>query len=164
MPKPKEAACKHRTLWLSDVHLGSPGCKARRLVRFLRQNDCEQLYLVGDIFDGWKLKTKFYWTPDHTRVIKAILGDRARDVPVSSTKSMHGHLLGAAGALELVATLLALGRGVAPPTINLRVPDPECDLDYVPNQPRPQRVTHALSNSFGFGGQNVSLVFSAFKG
>lgn len=71
------ATKRHRTLWLSDLHLGSPGCKAKALVRFLRQNDCEQLYLVGDIFDGWKLKTRFYWTAEHTRVIKAVL-DKAR--------------------------------------------------------------------------------------
>lgn len=65
--------CLHRTLWISDVHLGSPGCKAARLVEFLARNDCETLYLVGDIFDGWKLRKKFFWTPDHTRVIKAVL-------------------------------------------------------------------------------------------
>lgn len=65
--------CQHRTLWIFDVHLGSPGCQARRLTEFLARNDCETLYLVGDIFDGWKLRKKFFWTPDHTRVIKAIL-------------------------------------------------------------------------------------------
>ena len=100
--------------------------------------------------------------PVETAAIKAILGDRARDVPVSSTKSMHGHLLGAAGALELVATLLALGRGVAPPTINLRVPDPECDLDYVPNAARPlEDARVALTSSFAFGGTNATLIARA---
>jgi UDP-2,3-diacylglucosamine pyrophosphatase LpxH len=70
MPSP---VTRHRTLWISDVHLGSPGCQARRLTRFLAENDCETLYLVGDIFDGWKLMKRFFWTPDHTRVIKAVL-------------------------------------------------------------------------------------------
>ena len=63
----------HRTLWISDVHLGSPGCKADQLVQFLRRNHCDTLYLGGDIFDGWKLKSNFYWTPDHSRVIKAFI-------------------------------------------------------------------------------------------
>jgi UDP-2,3-diacylglucosamine pyrophosphatase LpxH len=80
---------KHRTLWLSDLHLGSPGCKAKQIVKFLRQNDCEQLYLVGDIFDGWKLKTRFYWTPDHTRVIKAILAKARRGTKVYYLTGNH---------------------------------------------------------------------------
>ena len=80
---------RHRTLWLSDLHLGSPGCKAKALVRFLRQNDCEQLYLVGDIFDGWKLKTRFYWTADHTRVIKAVLAKARRGTKVYYLTGNH---------------------------------------------------------------------------
>jgi UDP-2,3-diacylglucosamine pyrophosphatase LpxH len=80
---------KHRTLWVSDLHLGSPGCKAKQIVRFLRQNDCDQLYLVGDIFDGWKLKTRFYWTPDHTRVIKAILAKARRGTKVYYLTGNH---------------------------------------------------------------------------
>lgn len=87
--KTDPATTKHRTLWLSDLHLGSPGCKAKRLVKFLRQNDCEQLYLVGDIFDGWKLKTRFYWTPDHTRVIKAILAKARRGTRVYYLTGNH---------------------------------------------------------------------------
>ena len=83
------AAQKHRTLWLSDLHLGSPGCKAKAIVRFLRQNDCEQLYLVGDIFDGWKLKNRFYWTPDHTRVIKAVLAKARRGTKVYYLTGNH---------------------------------------------------------------------------
>ena len=91
MPRTKTEAAvtRHRTLWLSDLHLGSPGCKAKRLVRFLRQNDCEQLYLVGDIFDGWKLKTRFYWTPDHTRVIKAVLAKARRGTKVYYLTGNH---------------------------------------------------------------------------
>lgn len=84
-----EQTTKHRTLWISDLHLGSPGCKANKIVRFLRQNDCEQLYLVGDIFDGWKLKTKFYWTPDHTRVIKAVLAKARRGTKVYYLTGNH---------------------------------------------------------------------------
>ncbi len=93
-----------------------------------------------------------------TRAIKEALGAHAYRVPVSSTKSMTGHLLGAAGALEAALTLRTLETGVLPPTINLEYPDPECDLDYVPNQARQASPRIALSNSFGFGGHNVCLV------
>jgi len=99
-----------------------------------------------------------------TMAIKKALGEYAYKVPVSSTKSMMGHLIAAAGCAEAIVCLMTIANGVIPPTTNYEEKDPECDLDYVPNQPRPQRVEHALSNSFGFGGQNVSLVFSAFKG
>jgi 3-oxoacyl-[acyl-carrier-protein] synthase II len=93
-----------------------------------------------------------------TAAIKRVFGARAKKLPVSSTKSMHGHLLGAAGAVELVATLLALRTGTLPPTMNLREPDPECDLDYVPNAAREaQDVDLALTSSFAFGGTNVVL-------
>lgn len=94
--------------------------------------------------------------------IKQVFGSRAYEIPVSSTKSMIGHLLGAAGAIEAVATILTMVRGVIPPTINYEEPDPECDLDYVPNVARPARVVHALSNSLGFGGHNVTLVFGRY--
>jgi 3-oxoacyl-[acyl-carrier-protein] synthase II len=94
--------------------------------------------------------------------IKQVFGPRAYQIPVSSTKSMIGHLLGAAGAIEAVATILTMVRGVIPPTINYEEPDPECDLDYVPNVARPARVDRALSNSLGFGGHNVTLVFGRY--
>jgi 3-oxoacyl-(acyl-carrier-protein) synthase len=94
-----------------------------------------------------------------TAAIKDVFGAHAFHVPVSSTKSMHGHLLGAAGALELVAALLALQQGVLPPTLNLRVPDPECDLDYVPDRARTGiHVDAVMSNSFAFGGTNAVLI------
>jgi len=96
-----------------------------------------------------------------TRAIKAVFGDHAYKLAVSSTKSVHGHLLGAAGAIEAAACILALDRGLLPPTINLDDPDPECDLDYVPNKARKADVKVALSNSFGFGGHNASLVIKA---
>ncbi|MBI3621803.1 MAG: beta-ketoacyl-ACP synthase II [Nitrospirae bacterium] len=94
-----------------------------------------------------------------TMAIKRAFGDAARRIPISSTKSMTGHLLGAAGGVEAVFTLLAMTRGVLPPTINYEQPDPACDLDYIPNTARSARVDVALSNSFGFGGTNACLLF-----
>ncbi len=95
--------------------------------------------------------------------IKTVFGDYAYKLPVSSTKSMTGHLLGAAGGVEAVISVLALDRGVLPPTINLDNPDPECDLDYIPNKARPVQVDVAMSNSFGFGGTNACLIFRRFR-
>lgn len=95
-----------------------------------------------------------------TLAIKKVFGDRADKLPVSSTKSMTGHLLGAAGSIEAVVCCLAIRDNVMPPTINLNDPDPDCDLDYVPHTARQGRVDHALSNSFGFGGHNGTLIFS----
>jgi len=94
-----------------------------------------------------------------TIAIKKALGERAADAVVSSTKSMTGHMLGAAGAVEALACILALTEDVIPPTINLNEPDPDCDLDYTPNTARQTRVTLALSNSLGFGGHNACLAF-----
>ncbi len=96
-----------------------------------------------------------------TMAIKTVFGDHAYRVPISSTKSMTGHLLGGAGAVEAVASVLAIRDGIVPPTINLTDPDPECDLDYVPGEARTVDVQYAMSNSFGFGGHNVVLVFSS---
>lgn len=95
--------------------------------------------------------------------IKHIFGAQAYKIPVSSSKSMIGHLIAAAGAAELITSVMTILRGVVPPTINYETPDPECDLDYVPNKAREKRVDHVLSNSFGFGGQNVSLIVSRFR-
>ena len=99
---------------------------------------------------------------NETAAIKTALGPRARQIPVSSTKSMTGHLLGGSGGIEAVAAVLAIGNGVVPPTINYQNPDPACDLDVVPNQAREQIINTALSNSFGFGGHNVCLAFRRF--
>jgi 3-oxoacyl-[acyl-carrier-protein] synthase II len=99
-----------------------------------------------------------------TLAIKKVFGGRAGAVPVSSTKSMMGHLIAAAGATEVIVCLLAIRDGLLPPTINYETPDPDCDLDYVPNVVRQARCDRALSNSFGFGGQNISLVVSRFTG
>jgi 3-oxoacyl-[acyl-carrier-protein] synthase II len=93
-----------------------------------------------------------------TRAVKSVFGEHAKKLAMSSTKSMTGHLLGAAGGIEAAYSALAIQRGVLPPTINYEIPDPECDLDYVPNEPREVRVDRALSNSFGFGGTNATLI------
>jgi len=98
-----------------------------------------------------------------TMAIKRCFGDRAYKVPVSSTKSMTGHLLGGAGGLEAGITVLAIRDQIAPPTINYETPDPECDLDYIPNHARPMKIEYALSNSFGFGGTNGALVFKRYS-
>ncbi len=104
-----------------------------------------------------------YNDANESKAIKAVFGAHARKLAVSSTKSMTGHMLGAAGGAEAVVSVLALLRGVLPPTINYTTPDPDCDLDYVPNQPREIRVEAAMSNSFGFGGTNAVLLFRRFK-
>jgi 3-oxoacyl-[acyl-carrier-protein] synthase II len=94
-----------------------------------------------------------------TEAVKTVFGDHAKKLAISSTKSHMGHLLGASGGVEAVATVLTIRNGIAPPTINYEEPDPECDLDYVPNTAREMQVEYALSNSFGFGGTNATLVF-----
>ena len=95
-----------------------------------------------------------------TRAVKLALGEDAYRVPISSTKSMTGHLLGAGGALEATFCVMAIKNGIVPPTINLETPDPDCDLDYTPHQAKQKRVDVAMSNSFGFGGHNSVLVFA----
>jgi nodulation protein E len=99
-----------------------------------------------------------------TQVLKAALKEHARTVAISSTKSMHGHAMGATGAIELVASVMALKEGLIPPTANYTKADPECDLDYVPNQAREARLRVALSDSFAFGGLNAVLVVRKFEG
>jgi 3-oxoacyl-[acyl-carrier-protein] synthase II len=99
--------------------------------------------------------------PIEVAAVKSVFGEHASRLMMSSTKSMTGHLLGAAGGLEAVVTALTIARGVVPPTINLEKPDPTCDLDLVPNQARRTTVTAAISNSFGFGGHNVTLAMRA---
>jgi len=98
-----------------------------------------------------------------TAAIKSVFGDLAYEVPISSTKSMTGHLLGAAGAVEAVFAVKTIQESILPPTINYEVPDPECDLDYIPNEPRSKEVKNVMSNSFGFGGHNATLILSKFE-
>jgi 3-oxoacyl-[acyl-carrier-protein] synthase II len=95
-----------------------------------------------------------------TLAIKTVFGDRAYEIPASSTKSMTGHLLGGAAAVEAIASILTIRDGIIPPTINYTTPDPECDLYYVPNEAREFVVSSVMSNSFGFGGHNVALIFT----
>ncbi|MFC1884727.1 beta-ketoacyl-[acyl-carrier-protein] synthase family protein, partial [Thermodesulfobacteriota bacterium] len=97
------------------------------------------------------------------KAIKAVFGNHANNLAVSSTKSMTGHLLGGAGGIEAVFTALTIKNGILPPTINYETPDPECDLDFVPNKARKAKVKTALSNSFGFGGTNASLLLKAYE-
>jgi 3-oxoacyl-[acyl-carrier-protein] synthase II len=97
-----------------------------------------------------------------TKAIKAVFGEHSRRMAISSTKSMTGHLLGGAGAIEAAICVLTILHGVIPPTINLTHPDPDCDLDYVPNQARRATVNKVLSNSFGFGGHNSVLAFKRY--
>lgn len=99
-----------------------------------------------------------------TAAIKTVFGDGAYRVPISSTKSMTGHLMGAGGGIEAIASIKAINTGILPPTINLELPDPECDLDYVPHEARRAEVAIAMSNSFGFGGHNATLVFGRYDG
>ncbi|MCJ7605200.1 MAG: beta-ketoacyl-[acyl-carrier-protein] synthase II, partial [Dehalococcoidales bacterium] len=97
-----------------------------------------------------------------TKAIKTVFGDYAYKVPISSTKSMTGHMIGCAGAIEPSICMMAIRDGIVPPTINYEVPDPDCDLDYVPNEARKVKVTTALTNSFGFGGHNSVLILRKF--
>jgi len=97
-----------------------------------------------------------------TQAIKRVFRDHARKIPISATKSMTGHLLGAAGSVEAIFSILSLRDGIIPPTINLENPDPECDLDYVPQKAREAKIRVVMSNAFGFGGSNAALVFRRF--
>lgn len=99
-----------------------------------------------------------------TIAIKTVFGEHAKKIPISATKSMTGHLLGAAGSTEAIFTILSIRDGILPPTINYEEPDPECDLDYVPNQARKQSIRVGMSNAFGFGGTNATLIFKKFEG
>jgi 3-oxoacyl-(acyl-carrier-protein) synthase len=101
--------------------------------------------------------------PFETKAIKAAFGEHAYKLKVSSTKSMHGHCIGAAGGIEAIACIKAINDGVVPPTINHNEPDPECDLDYVPNKAQEMDVNVAMSNSFGFGGHNGVLVLKKYQ-
>ncbi|MEM4523140.1 MAG: beta-ketoacyl-[acyl-carrier-protein] synthase II, partial [Nitrososphaeria archaeon] len=99
-----------------------------------------------------------------TRAIKKVFKEYAKKIPVSSTKSQVGHTLGASGGVELITCILAMNHNFFPPTLNYHTPDPQCDLDYVPNSSREGIINYALSNNFGFGGNNCSIVIKRYKG
>jgi 3-oxoacyl-(acyl-carrier-protein) synthase len=98
-----------------------------------------------------------------TTAIKMVFGEESYNIPISSTKSMTGHMMGASGAAEVIFSLLAMNDGCIPPTINLTTPDPQCDLDYVPLTARPKQFDHAISNSIGLGGHNATIVVSRYN-
>ncbi len=166
----REAALKRNAPILAEVagyaangdayHITSPSPEGRGAAR------CMQLCLQDGELDPNQvdyINAHGTSTPAgdlaETQAVKHVFGERAAKIAVSSTKSMTGHTLGAAGAIESVFTILAIQRGMIPPTINQEFPDPECDLDYVPNQARPAKIRIALNNSFGFGGTNTTLAF-----
>ena len=137
---------------------GEGGARAMRRALELASLQPHEIEYINAHGTSTPLNDKF-----ETMAIKSVFGEEAYNIPISSTKSMVGHLLGASGALEAAVCALAIADSVVPPTTNLEVPDPDCDLDYTPVTARPGRVRTALSNSFGFGGHNASLVFQAFE-
>jgi len=145
-------------------HITSPpddGEGARRCMQMALQDSRLEPSQIGYINAH---ATSTFADKVETVAIKKVFGEDAYRIPISSTKSMTGHLLGAAGGVEAIFSVLAIDHGIIPPTINYEVPDPECDLDYVPNKARKANVESSLSNSFGFGGTNACLVFKKFYG
>ncbi|MGD0235306.1 MAG: beta-ketoacyl-ACP synthase II [Syntrophorhabdales bacterium] len=145
-------------------HITAPAPDGEGFVRCIRMalNDAK---LAADEVDYINAHGTSTQLNDYTETlaIKEVFGDRAKRIPVSSTKSMTGHLLGAAGAIEAIFSILSLRDQICPPTINYEEPDPQCDLDFVPNVARKQALNVTLSNSFGFGGTNATLVFRSFE-
>ena len=145
-------------------HITSPSPNGEGAARCMNMalRDAEVHPSEVDYINAHGTSTK-YGDEIETSAIKTVFGENARKIAVSSTKSMMGHLLGAAGGVEAVISALSIFNDIVPPTINLDNPDPECDLDYVPHHARKMRVNYALSNSFGFGGTNACLLFRKFQ-
>ncbi len=145
-------------------HITAPAPGGEGAVRSMREaiKDAEVSHLDVDYINAHGTSTP-YNDVNETSAIKTVFGEHAYNLAVSSTKSMTGHLLGAAGGIEAIATVLAVKNNIIPPTINLTTPDPECDLFYSPNQPTKKEVRSAISNTFGFGGHNASLLFKKFE-
>ena len=140
-------------------HMTAPPDDGEGAARCMRQALKDAGLMPGDIGYINAHATSTMADAIETAAIKTVFEDHSKRIPVSSTKSMTGHLLGAAGGIEAVFTILAMKEGTLPPTINYENPDPDCDLDYVPNVSRKAIVHAALSNSFGFGGTNACLIF-----
>ncbi|WP_269148751.1 beta-ketoacyl-ACP synthase II [Fictibacillus phosphorivorans] len=151
---------------VSDAyHITSPAPGGEGAVRAMNGALLESHLNLGDIqYINAHGTSTTYNDRYETEAIKSFLGKRAYDVPISSTKSMTGHMMGAAGAVEAIFTLLSIKTGIIPPTVNLHTPDKECDLDYVPNEARKTKIKAALSNALGFGGHNTALLFKSFEG
>ena len=145
-------------------HITAPAPGGEGAVRAMRRaiEDGELQLEEIDYINAHGTSTQ-YNDKSETQAIKTLFGDHAYNLNVSSTKSMTGHLLGAAGAVELAATVLAVQHDVIPPTINYEEPDPECDLNYTPNKPEKRRVYAAISNTFGFGGHNACITVSKYE-
>jgi beta-ketoacyl-acyl-carrier-protein synthase II len=137
---------------------GAGGAAAIRMALDSAQAHVDELGYINAHGTGTPLNDQ-----SETRAIKAAFGEQAYRIPISSTKSMTGHMMGATGALEAIFCTLAVREGILPPTIHYQTPDPECDLDYVPNQAREKKITLALSNAFGFGGHNAVLAIRQYK-
>lgn len=159
------AEVKGYSLTSDAFHISSPRddgfSAARAMTNALNEGGIkpEQVDYIGAHGTGTPLNDAI-----ETKAIKNAFGEAAYDVAISSIKSMTGHTLGAAGALSAIATIKAMHEGFIPPTINLNTPDPDCDLDYVPNKPRPADIKVAIANGFGFGGQNASIVLKRWNG
>jgi 3-oxoacyl-[acyl-carrier-protein] synthase II len=159
------AEVKGYALTSDAFHISSPrddgSSQARAMRKALEDGGLEpqQVDYIGAHGTGTPMNDAI-----ETKAIKTAFGESAYDIPISSIKSMTGHTLGAAGALSAIAAVQAMHEGLIPPTINLNTPDPECDLDYVPNQPRRDEVKVAMANGFGFGGQNASVVLQKWEG
>jgi 3-oxoacyl-[acyl-carrier-protein] synthase II len=145
-------------------HISAPDENGAGAIRAIRDALADARVSPGDVdyINAHGTSTRLN-DKSETKAIKSVFGELAYRIPISSTKSCHGHLLGAAGALEALISLKALNNSMIPPTINYETPDPECDLDYVPNRYRQQSIDILLSNSFGFGGHNAAIVLGKYR-